>query len=267
MATYANLAEMYVGDDVSLVFYAWVFPKCDHVVICTGTDTAKLAIRCLQAAARAQAAPRPRPSSPAASSSASRPTPSSSGGAVGPIGVDDDVNSEGGGDRTDAGVGGAGGDVVGERWFGGLLGISSPNLHYFWCNFRRNGAILGEICTISPPPPPPFPSSSLLRMPAAHLGRLDYDQSGMLGVRMALMVVAENDNCVAVAGFLDVGFMLSFHWIDVTLLRPAQRLVAAAVRRAGGTGPARRHACHGRRHHAGGGCHEGGRGGRKREKV
>nr|CAD1842674.1 unnamed protein product [Ananas comosus var. bracteatus] len=56
--------------------------------------------------------------------------------------------------------------------------------------------------------------------PAAHLGRLDYDQSGMLGVRIALMVVAENDNCAAAAGFSDVGFTLSFYWIDVTL-RPA----------------------------------------------
>ena len=30
MAFYENLAEMYVGDDVSPDFYGWVFPKYDH---------------------------------------------------------------------------------------------------------------------------------------------------------------------------------------------------------------------------------------------
>nr|CAD1838786.1 unnamed protein product [Ananas comosus var. bracteatus] len=58
-------------------------------------------------------------------------------------------------------------------------------------------------------------------MLAAHLGRLDYNQFGTLGVWMALTVVAENDNRAAVAGFTDVGFTLSFHRIDVTLLRAA----------------------------------------------
>nr|CAD1839973.1 unnamed protein product [Ananas comosus var. bracteatus] len=58
MAAYADLAEMYVGDDVSPDFYAWVFPKCDHVAVGTGTAAAKPAIRRLQAAARARAAPK-----------------------------------------------------------------------------------------------------------------------------------------------------------------------------------------------------------------
>lgn len=31
-------------------------------------------------------------------------------------------------------------------------------------------------------------------------------------------MVVENDNRAAAAGFSDVGFTLSFHWIDVTLL-------------------------------------------------
>lgn len=31
MKFYEELAEMYVGDDVSPDFYAWVFPKYDHV--------------------------------------------------------------------------------------------------------------------------------------------------------------------------------------------------------------------------------------------
>ncbi|MBD0310223.1 MAG: FAD-dependent monooxygenase, partial [Microcoleus sp. T1-bin1] len=37
MAYYQDLAEMYVGNDVSTDFYAWVFPKYDHVAVGTGT--------------------------------------------------------------------------------------------------------------------------------------------------------------------------------------------------------------------------------------
>ena len=37
MAYYESLAEMYVGSDVSPDFYAWVFPKYDHVAVGTGT--------------------------------------------------------------------------------------------------------------------------------------------------------------------------------------------------------------------------------------
>ena len=37
MSYYENLAEMYVGTDVSPDFYAWVFPKYDHVAVGTGT--------------------------------------------------------------------------------------------------------------------------------------------------------------------------------------------------------------------------------------
>jgi geranylgeranyl diphosphate/geranylgeranyl-bacteriochlorophyllide a reductase len=37
MAYYEELAEMYVGNDVSPDFYAWVFPKYDHVAVGTGT--------------------------------------------------------------------------------------------------------------------------------------------------------------------------------------------------------------------------------------
>ena len=37
MTYYENLAEMYVGSDVSPDFYAWVFPKYDHVAVGTGT--------------------------------------------------------------------------------------------------------------------------------------------------------------------------------------------------------------------------------------
>tara|TARA_B100000029_G_scaffold420140_1_gene425892 strand:- start:4 stop:1344 length:1341 start_codon:yes stop_codon:yes gene_type:complete len=37
MSFYEDLAEMYVGTDVSPDFYGWVFPKYDHVAVGTGT--------------------------------------------------------------------------------------------------------------------------------------------------------------------------------------------------------------------------------------
>jgi geranylgeranyl diphosphate/geranylgeranyl-bacteriochlorophyllide a reductase len=57
MAYYDDLAEMYVGDDVSPDFYAWVFPKYDHVAVGTGTMKPNQArIKELQAGIRARAA-------------------------------------------------------------------------------------------------------------------------------------------------------------------------------------------------------------------
>lgn len=58
MSRYEDLAEMYVGADVSPDFYAWVFPKCDHVAVGTGTSAAKPDIKRLQAAIRARAGPK-----------------------------------------------------------------------------------------------------------------------------------------------------------------------------------------------------------------
>lgn len=59
MAYYQDLAEMYVGDDVSTDFYAWVFPKYDHVAVGTGTmQVNKADIKKLQAGIRARAAKR-----------------------------------------------------------------------------------------------------------------------------------------------------------------------------------------------------------------
>uniref|UniRef100_A0A0D6R0H4 Geranylgeranyl diphosphate reductase, chloroplastic n=1 Tax=Araucaria cunninghamii TaxID=56994 RepID=A0A0D6R0H4_ARACU len=55
MAYYENLAEMYVGDDVSPDFYGWVFPKCDHVAVGTGTVIDKPAIKKYQLATRNRA--------------------------------------------------------------------------------------------------------------------------------------------------------------------------------------------------------------------
>ncbi|MBD1837471.1 geranylgeranyl reductase [Coleofasciculus sp. FACHB-64] len=57
MAYYNDLAEMYVGNDVSTDFYAWVFPKYDHVAVGTGTmKVNKADIKNLQAGIRKRAA-------------------------------------------------------------------------------------------------------------------------------------------------------------------------------------------------------------------
>lgn len=48
MQHYENLAEMYVGQDVSPDFYGWVFPKSDHVAVGTGTIRSKSDIKLYQ---------------------------------------------------------------------------------------------------------------------------------------------------------------------------------------------------------------------------
>lgn len=58
MQYYEELAEMYVGDDVSPDFYAWVFPKYDHVGVGTGTVINRPAIKQYQKAIRDRAAVR-----------------------------------------------------------------------------------------------------------------------------------------------------------------------------------------------------------------
>ncbi|MGF1491494.1 MAG: geranylgeranyl reductase [Microcoleaceae cyanobacterium] len=59
MAYYEDRAEMYVGNDVSPDFYAWVFPKYDHVAVGTGTMRVnQTLIKQLQAGIRARAAHR-----------------------------------------------------------------------------------------------------------------------------------------------------------------------------------------------------------------
>jgi geranylgeranyl diphosphate/geranylgeranyl-bacteriochlorophyllide a reductase len=55
MKFYEELAEMYVGDDVSPDFYAWVFPKYDHVGVGTGTVVNRPAIKQYQKATRERA--------------------------------------------------------------------------------------------------------------------------------------------------------------------------------------------------------------------
>lgn len=59
MAYYEDLAEMYVGSDVSPDFYAWVFPKYDHVAVGTGTmQKNQSMIKGLQKAIRSRASRR-----------------------------------------------------------------------------------------------------------------------------------------------------------------------------------------------------------------
>jgi geranylgeranyl diphosphate/geranylgeranyl-bacteriochlorophyllide a reductase len=59
MAYYEDLAEMYVGTDVSPDFYAWVFPKYDHVAVGTGTmKVNKAIIKDLQMGIRTRASKR-----------------------------------------------------------------------------------------------------------------------------------------------------------------------------------------------------------------
>jgi geranylgeranyl reductase len=55
MAFYEEMAEMYVGDDVSPDFYGWVFPKYDHVGVGTGTVVNRPAIKQYQKAIRDRA--------------------------------------------------------------------------------------------------------------------------------------------------------------------------------------------------------------------
>ena len=58
MEYYEDLAEMYVGDDVSPDFYGWVFPKYDHVGVGTGTVVDKMGIKDYQKAIRDRAEPK-----------------------------------------------------------------------------------------------------------------------------------------------------------------------------------------------------------------
>ena len=59
MSYYEDLAEMYVGNDVSPDFYAWVFPKYDHVAVGTGTmQKNQSLIKGLQKAIRSRASKR-----------------------------------------------------------------------------------------------------------------------------------------------------------------------------------------------------------------
>ena len=58
MEYYKERAEMYVGEDVSPDFYGWVFPKCDHVAVGTGTVKDKSGIQKYQQGVRDRAANR-----------------------------------------------------------------------------------------------------------------------------------------------------------------------------------------------------------------
>ncbi len=49
LARYENLVEIWYDGEVSPDFYAWVFPKADHIAIGTGTEDGKANIKHLQA--------------------------------------------------------------------------------------------------------------------------------------------------------------------------------------------------------------------------
>jgi geranylgeranyl reductase len=49
LARYENLVEIWYDGDVSPDFYAWVFPKADHIAIGTGTEDGNANVRKLQA--------------------------------------------------------------------------------------------------------------------------------------------------------------------------------------------------------------------------
>ncbi|KAK8915905.1 hypothetical protein KSP39_PZI022548 [Platanthera zijinensis] len=63
------------------------------------------------------------------------------------------------------------------------------------------------------------PKVPYIHITAARLNRLDYDQSGLLGVEIAVTVAAENDNAKADASFSDARFALEFHGVEVAELR------------------------------------------------
>merc|ERR1719389_754521 len=58
MKYYENLAEMYVGEDVSPDFYGGVFPKYDHVGVGTGSVMDKTGIKDYQTAIRDRCGPK-----------------------------------------------------------------------------------------------------------------------------------------------------------------------------------------------------------------
>ncbi|KAK1433952.1 hypothetical protein QVD17_10870 [Tagetes erecta] len=58
MKYYENLGEMYLGTDVSPDFYAWVFPKRDHVAVGTATVCSKQNIKLYQQGIRTRALPK-----------------------------------------------------------------------------------------------------------------------------------------------------------------------------------------------------------------
>ena len=62
MDYYKDLAEMYVGDDVSPDFYGWVFPKYDHVAVGAPPAGPGLLVRTLPAAPQRRCLARSVPS-------------------------------------------------------------------------------------------------------------------------------------------------------------------------------------------------------------
>ncbi|KAG6531664.1 uncharacterized protein LOC122033254 [Zingiber officinale] len=63
------------------------------------------------------------------------------------------------------------------------------------------------------------PRAPYIKVAYAQLSSLDYDQSGLLEIEMALALVAENDNERVHTSFSDQSILLQFHGIDVAALQ------------------------------------------------
>jgi len=63
------------------------------------------------------------------------------------------------------------------------------------------------------------PTICYIEVAYAHLGKLDYDQSGLLNTQMTLTILADNDNAKANAIFYDARFVLHFQGIQLAELR------------------------------------------------
>ena len=65
------------------------------------------------------------------------------------------------------------------------------------------------------------PKMPYIKVADAHLNTLDYDQSGLLNIQMALTILAANENFKAHASFSDASYNLRFHGIKIAVLQAA----------------------------------------------
>lgn len=66
------------------------------------------------------------------------------------------------------------------------------------------------------------PKMPYLVVTYAHLDRLDYDQTGLLGTVISLTIMAENDNTRAHATFSDLSIKVRFHGVEIADLRAGE---------------------------------------------
>lgn len=63
------------------------------------------------------------------------------------------------------------------------------------------------------------PKVPQMSVTSAQLDRLDYDQAGILTVKITIFIKAENDNAKAHASFHETKFLLGFHGVKIAQLR------------------------------------------------